>query len=73
MCVRVAGRIHTQSRNGVGTPVARLAVRPPAAGRSAPDLLGEEPVGLLRRSAATPSELASAFMELLTELAQMPG
>jgi DNA-binding transcriptional LysR family regulator len=32
----------------------------------------KEPVGLLRRSAATPSELASAFMELLTELAQTP-
>lgn len=30
----------------------------------------KEPVGLLRRSAATPSELAGAFMELLTDLAQ---
>ncbi|WP_199026690.1 pca operon transcription factor PcaQ [Ralstonia sp. ASV6] len=32
----------------------------------------KEPVGLLRRSASTPSELASAFMETLTDLAQVP-
>ena len=32
----------------------------------------KEPVGLLHRSASVPSELASAFMEMLTDLAQAP-
>lgn len=32
----------------------------------------KEPVGLLRRSTHTPTELAAAFMEMLTHLAQAP-